>query len=121
MGGQPSTVHSRHQLGLSFPIADGVVPPASPAQIPEAGGHRLLNGARTLHFPRLGEADSGLYSCRAENQAGKAQRDFSLLVLGEWPQHALVLLYRAAMKDLSLSSQSLQSRAFVRQMQSTRC
>ncbi|XP_063100238.1 hemicentin-2 isoform X2 [Cavia porcellus] len=49
--------------------------------IPEAGGHRLLNGARTLHFPRLGEADSGLYSCRAENQAGKAQRDFSLLVL----------------------------------------
>uniref|UniRef100_H0VN85 Hemicentin 2 n=1 Tax=Cavia porcellus TaxID=10141 RepID=H0VN85_CAVPO len=49
--------------------------------IPEAGGHRLLNGARTLHFPRLEEADSGLYSCRAENQAGKAQRDFSLLVL----------------------------------------
>ncbi|KAM6184061.1 hemicentin-2 [Erethizon dorsatum] len=49
--------------------------------IPEAGSHRLLNGARTLHFPRIEEANSGLYSCRAENQAGSTQRDFNLLVL----------------------------------------
>ncbi|XP_028353185.1 hemicentin-2 [Physeter macrocephalus] len=50
-------------------------------QIPEAGSHRLLEGARALHFPRIQEGDSGLYSCRAENQAGTAQRDFDLLVL----------------------------------------
>ncbi|EHA98367.1 Hemicentin-1, partial [Heterocephalus glaber] len=43
--------------------------------------HRLLNGARTLHFPRIEEDDAGLYSCRAENQAGSTQRDFGLLVL----------------------------------------
>nr|XP_051696750.1 hemicentin-2 isoform X2 [Oryctolagus cuniculus] len=42
--------------------------------IPEEGSHRL-------HFPRIREADSGLYSCRAENQAGTAQRDFHLHVL----------------------------------------
>ncbi|XP_052503745.1 LOW QUALITY PROTEIN: hemicentin-2 [Budorcas taxicolor] len=50
-------------------------------QIPAVGGHRLLDGARALHFPRIQEGDSGLYSCRAENQAGAAQRDFDLLVL----------------------------------------
>nr|XP_020731255.1 hemicentin-2-like [Odocoileus virginianus texanus] len=50
-------------------------------QIPAAGGHRLLDGARALHFPRIQESDSGLYSCRAENQAGTAERDFDLLVL----------------------------------------
>ncbi|KAF4016760.1 hypothetical protein G4228_008189 [Cervus hanglu yarkandensis] len=50
-------------------------------QIPAVGGHRLLDGARALHFPRIQEGDSGLYSCRAENQAGIAQRDFDLLVL----------------------------------------
>ncbi|XP_012495163.1 PREDICTED: hemicentin-2 [Propithecus coquereli] len=49
--------------------------------IPPAGSHRLLDGARSLHFPRIQEGDSGLYSCRAENQAGIAQRDFDLLVL----------------------------------------
>ncbi|XP_049752935.1 hemicentin-2 isoform X2 [Elephas maximus indicus] len=49
--------------------------------IPEAGSHHLLDGARSLHFPRVQEGDSGLYSCRAENQAGMAQRDFELLVL----------------------------------------
>ncbi|XP_061289826.1 hemicentin-2 isoform X2 [Bos javanicus] len=50
-------------------------------QIPAVGSHRLLDGARALHFPRIQEGDSGLYSCRAENQAGTAQRDFDLLVL----------------------------------------
>ncbi|KAM9722140.1 hemicentin-2 isoform 3-T3 [Dama dama] len=50
-------------------------------QIPAVGSHRLLDGARALHFPRIQEGDSGLYSCRAENQAGIAQRDFDLLVL----------------------------------------
>ncbi|XP_012372192.1 hemicentin-2 [Octodon degus] len=49
--------------------------------IPEAGSRHLLHGARTLHFPKIEEADSGLYSCRAENQAGSTQKDFSLLVL----------------------------------------
>ncbi|XP_066112042.1 hemicentin-2 isoform X1 [Saccopteryx bilineata] len=49
--------------------------------IPDVGGHRLLNGARALHFPRIQESDSGLYSCRAENQAGTAQKDLELLVL----------------------------------------
>ncbi|XP_039085354.1 hemicentin-2 [Hyaena hyaena] len=49
--------------------------------IPEAGGHRLLDKPGALHFPRIQEADSGLYSCRAENQAGTAQKDFDLLVL----------------------------------------
>ncbi|XP_054440698.1 hemicentin-2 [Pteronotus mesoamericanus] len=49
--------------------------------VPEVGDHRLLNGARALHFPRIQEGDAGLYSCRAENQAGTAQRDFELLVL----------------------------------------
>ncbi|XP_035878268.1 hemicentin-2 [Phyllostomus discolor] len=49
--------------------------------IPTAGSHRLLDGGRGLHFPRVQEGDSGLYSCRAENQAGTAQRDFELLVL----------------------------------------
>ena len=59
------------------------LPWASSAQIPAVGGHRLLDGARALHFPRIQEGDSGLYSCRAENQAGIAQRDFDLLVLSE--------------------------------------
>lgn len=56
---------------------------ASPAQIPETGRYRLLDKPRALHFPRIQEGDSGLYSCRAENQAGTAQRDFDLLVLSE--------------------------------------
>ncbi|KAM7093056.1 hemicentin-2 [Molossus nigricans] len=47
----------------------------------EGGSHRLLNEAQALHFPSIQEGDSGLYSCRAENQAGTAQRDFELLVL----------------------------------------
>lgn len=59
------------------------LPLASSAQIPEVGSHRLLDGARALYFPRIQEGDSGLYSCRAENQAGTAQRDFDLLVLSE--------------------------------------
>lgn len=59
------------------------LPLASSAQIPEVGSHRLLDGARALHFPRIQEGDSGLYSCQAENQAGTAQRDFELLVLSE--------------------------------------
>uniref|UniRef100_A0A7N5KTI0 Hemicentin 2 n=1 Tax=Ailuropoda melanoleuca TaxID=9646 RepID=A0A7N5KTI0_AILME len=49
--------------------------------IPETGRHRLLDKPWALHFPRIQEGDSGLYSCRAENQAGTAQRDFDLLVL----------------------------------------
>uniref|UniRef100_A0A2K6UV43 Hemicentin-2 n=1 Tax=Saimiri boliviensis boliviensis TaxID=39432 RepID=A0A2K6UV43_SAIBB len=49
--------------------------------IPKVGSHHLLDGSRSLHFPRIQEGDSGLYSCRAENQAGTAQRDFDLLVL----------------------------------------
>ncbi|KAM5259263.1 hemicentin-2 isoform 1-T1 [Hipposideros larvatus] len=49
--------------------------------IPEVGSHHLLDGARALHFPRIQEDDSGLYSCRAENPAGTAQKDFDLLVL----------------------------------------
>uniref|UniRef100_A0A2K6K1Q6 Hemicentin-2 n=1 Tax=Rhinopithecus bieti TaxID=61621 RepID=A0A2K6K1Q6_RHIBE len=57
------------------------LPLASPTQIPKVGGHRLLNGGQSLHFPRIQEGDSGLYSCRAENQAGTAQKDFNLLVL----------------------------------------
>ncbi|ELK07279.1 hypothetical protein PAL_GLEAN10012534 [Pteropus alecto] len=59
------------------------LPLASSAQIREVGSHRLQNGARALHFPGIQESDSGLYSCRAENQAGAAQRDFELLVLSE--------------------------------------
>uniref|UniRef100_A0A8C6W1G7 Hemicentin 2 n=1 Tax=Nannospalax galili TaxID=1026970 RepID=A0A8C6W1G7_NANGA len=47
----------------------------------EAGSHHLLHGTRSLHFPRIREGDSGLYSCRAENQAGSTQKDFSLTVL----------------------------------------
>nr|KAF6314649.1 hemicentin 2 [Myotis myotis] len=49
--------------------------------IPEGDSHRLLNEARALHLPRIQAGDSGLYSCRAENAAGTAQRDFELLVL----------------------------------------
>nr|XP_021547233.1 hemicentin-2 [Neomonachus schauinslandi] len=49
--------------------------------IPETGHHCLLDKPRALHFPRIQEGDSGLYSCRAENQAGTAQKDFDLLVL----------------------------------------
>ncbi|XP_073909095.1 hemicentin-2 isoform X2 [Castor canadensis] len=49
--------------------------------IPKADSHRLLDGAWSLYFPRIQEGDAGLYSCRAENQAGSAQRDFHLLVL----------------------------------------
>ncbi|XP_053415690.1 hemicentin-2 [Nycticebus coucang] len=49
--------------------------------ISEASSHHLLDGARSLHFPRIQQGDSGLYSCRVENQAGTAQRDFNLLVL----------------------------------------
>ncbi|XP_053523819.1 hemicentin-2 [Artibeus jamaicensis] len=49
--------------------------------MPAVGSHHLLDGARALHFPRIQEDHSGLYSCRAENQAGTAQRDFELLVL----------------------------------------
>ncbi|KAB1271328.1 Hemicentin-2 [Camelus dromedarius] len=49
--------------------------------IPEVGSHCLLDGAQALHFPRIQEGNAGLYSCRAENQAGTAQRDVGLLVL----------------------------------------
>lgn len=59
------------------------LPLASPAQIPEASSHRLPDKPQALHLPRIQEGDSGLYSCRAENQAGTAQRDFHLLVLSE--------------------------------------
>lgn len=81
-----------HLSGLSFLITDAEgggwipaywLPLASPTQIPKVGGHRLVDGGQSLHFPRIQEGDSGLYSCRAENQAGTAQRDFRLLVLSE--------------------------------------
>ncbi|XP_060056373.1 hemicentin-2 isoform X2 [Erinaceus europaeus] len=49
--------------------------------IPKVDSHRLLSGSQALHFPHIQEGDSGLYSCRAENQAGAAQKDFQLLVL----------------------------------------
>ncbi|XP_012784766.2 hemicentin-2 [Ochotona princeps] len=42
--------------------------------MPQAGSHRL-------HFPRVQETDAGLYTCRAENQAGLAQKDFQLRVV----------------------------------------
>lgn len=69
--------------GVAGPPSPHQLPRASSAQIPAVGSHRLLDGARALHFPRIQEGDSGLYSCRAENQAGTAQRDFDLLVLSE--------------------------------------
>ncbi|VTJ68807.1 Hypothetical predicted protein [Marmota monax] len=49
--------------------------------VSETDSHHLLDRARSLHFSRVQEGDSGLYTCRAENQAGTAQRDFHLLVL----------------------------------------
>ncbi|XP_012862831.2 hemicentin-2 [Echinops telfairi] len=64
--------------------------------IPEAGSHHLPDGARSLHFPRVQESDAGLYSCRAQNQAGTAQKDFELLVLippsvrGAGPTHEVL-------------------------------
>lgn len=64
-------------------LIDHILPLAPCPQIPEAGDHRLLDGARSLHFPRIQESDSGLYTCRAENQAGSAQRDFNLAVFSE--------------------------------------
>lgn len=66
-----------------WPDPSHQLPLASLAQIPETGHHCLLDKPRALHFPRIQEGDSGLYSCRAENQAGTAQRDFDLLVLSE--------------------------------------
>lgn len=66
-----------------FPPCSYSLPLDSCPQIPEAGDHHLLDGARSLYFPRIQESDSGLYTCRAENQAGSAQRDFSLAVFSE--------------------------------------
>lgn len=90
-GGHGSVVSPTSSLGLSFLVADArrwpdpahVLPLASSAQIPEVGSHQLLHGARELHFPSVQESDSGPYACRAENQAGAAQRDFHLRVLSE--------------------------------------
>lgn len=75
--------HSFGSKKPQVPDPSHQLPLASSTQIPEAGGHRLLDKPRALHFPRIQEGDAGLYSCRAENQAGIAQRDFDLLVLSE--------------------------------------
>ncbi|XP_036769471.2 hemicentin-2 isoform X1 [Manis pentadactyla] len=72
--------------------------------IPEADSRRLLDGARALHFPRIQEGDAGLYSCRAENQAGTAQRDFNLLVLIP----PFVLGAGAAQEVLGLASEEVE-------------
>lgn len=79
---QCSGAQGRGRVRSPVPVTDRL-PLASSAQIPGVGSHRLRNGARALHFPAIQESDSGLYSCRAENQAGAAQRDFALLVLSE--------------------------------------
>lgn len=77
--------NSGHQPApwASVPSVLILTPLVSCAQIPEASDHRLLDGARSLHFPRIQESHSGLYACQAANQAGRAQRDFNLAVFGE--------------------------------------
>ncbi|KAM5299409.1 LOW QUALITY PROTEIN: hemicentin-2 [Ctenodactylus gundi] len=77
MAGQPLTLEC-DASGFPVPevtwLKDGQL-------IPNASSHHLLEASSSLHFPRIQEGDSGLYSCRAENQAGSARRDFELLVL----------------------------------------
>lgn len=52
---------------------------------PESG-LRLQNHGQSLHVERAQPAHAGRYSCVAENEAGRAERRFSLSVLGEDPQ-----------------------------------
>lgn len=52
---------------------------------PESG-LRLQNHGQSLHVERARPAHAGRYSCVAENEAGRAERRFSLSVLGEDPQ-----------------------------------
>lgn len=46
-------------------------------------GLRLRNHSQKLHVERAQTAHSGRYSCVAENVAGRAERRFTLSVLGE--------------------------------------
>ena len=46
-------------------------------------GLRLQNYGQNLHVARAQPAHAGRYSCVAENEAGRAERRFSLSVLGE--------------------------------------
>lgn len=50
-------------------------------------GLRLQNQGQSLHVERAQAAHAGRYSCVAENVAGRAEKRFSLSVLGEhrWP------------------------------------
>ncbi|XP_047380794.1 hemicentin-2 [Sciurus carolinensis] len=77
MAGQPLTLEC-DASGFPAPeitwLKDGQL-------VSETDSHRLLDRARSLHFSGIQESDSGLYSCRAENQAGAVQRDLRLLVL----------------------------------------
>ncbi|XP_069465362.1 hemicentin-2 isoform X1 [Ambystoma mexicanum] len=50
-------------------------------QVADAGGSHSLNGTHSLVFQRARKDDSGSYSCRATNKAGKAQRHYTVLVL----------------------------------------
>ncbi|XP_012576655.1 PREDICTED: hemicentin-2 [Condylura cristata] len=74
MAGQPLTLECD---ASGFPAPE-VVWLKDGQPLPHLGSHRFLD---TLHLPSLQEGDSGLYSCRAENRAGTAQKDFALLVL----------------------------------------
>ena len=49
-------------------------------------GLRLQNHGQSLHVERAQPAHAGRYSCVAENEAGRAERWFSLSVLGKGPQ-----------------------------------
>lgn len=46
-------------------------------------GLQLKDQGRKLHVERAQAAHAGLYSCVAENVAGRAERRFALSVLGE--------------------------------------
>lgn len=50
-------------------------------------GLQLQNQGQSLHMERAQAAHAGRYSCVAENVAGRAEKRFSLSVLGEdrWP------------------------------------
>jgi hypothetical protein len=45
-------------------------------------GVKILTQGRHLHIPDTKRADAGSFSCIAENRAGKAQKRYTLVVLG---------------------------------------